>query len=75
MSTASTLNMKIKINKPTPSTPVKEYPYFATNSSNDLLLFVKENYAIAVGYRDEFRFVAESKTTPLPVGTIITITV
>ena len=66
--------MKIKVNKPTPSTPVKEYPYFATNSSNDLFLFVNEDYAIAVAFRDAFRFVSESKVTRLPIGSTITIT-
>ena len=66
--------MKIKINKPTPSTPVKEYPYFATNSSNDLFLFVKMDHAIAFGYWDDVRSVSESKVTRLPIGTTITIT-
>ena len=66
--------MKIIINKQTPPLIVREYPYFATNFSENLFLVLKKDYGIAIGLWEDVRLISEDMLTPLPVGTIITIT-
>jgi len=64
--------MKIKITKSI--NPIAKYPYFATNLSNDLFIVTKENQGICFEYWSDVRELMENLLTPLPIGTVLTIT-